>query len=43
MNPVAESLTGWREEEAEGLPVGDVLMLSDDNATMPIPTPSRWR
>ena len=39
MNPVAESLTGWREAEAEGLPVGDILMLSDDNATMPIPNP----
>jgi len=39
MNPVAESLTGWREEEAEGLPVGDVLMLSDDNVSGPSPNP----
>ena len=39
MNPVAESLTGWREEEAEGMPVGDVLKLSEDNVSGPSPNP----
>tara|TARA_Y100001934_G_scaffold282901_1_gene399231 strand:+ start:402 stop:2984 length:2583 start_codon:yes stop_codon:yes gene_type:complete len=39
MNPVAESLTGWREWEAEGLPVDTVLQLSGEDGMPTLSNP----
>jgi len=30
LNPVAESLTGWENREAQGLLIGDVLTVVDE-------------
>lgn len=35
INPVAQAMTGWRCEEAVGLPLGQVLRLSDDAGGAP--------
>jgi len=40
MNPVAERLTGWAEDEAHGQPLADVLRLSDTRTGAPIDPPS---
>lgn len=37
MNPVAEELTGWSLEEAEGKPVGSVLRIVDTRTRQSIP------
>ncbi|MFW5718333.1 MAG: EAL domain-containing protein [Spirochaetota bacterium] len=39
MNPVAETLTGWREDEARGAPVNDVVSLIADNTEERIAIP----
>ncbi len=39
MNPVAETLTGWKEDEARGEPVNDVISLIADNTEEPIAIP----
>lgn len=39
LNPVAEQLTGWRSEEAKGLPLPDVYQLLDGNTGTPVPSP----
>jgi diguanylate cyclase (GGDEF)-like protein/PAS domain S-box-containing protein len=31
LNPIAEQLTGWERRDAEGLPIGDVVRLSDES------------
>jgi|GEM_PF-3531280 len=39
LNPVAEHLTGWREAEALGRPLGHVLQLLDATTREPLPNP----
>lgn len=39
MNPVAEMLTGWKEEDAEGLPIADVLKLYGGSGDAPVELP----
>lgn len=39
MNPIAESLTGWREQEATGRPVDEVLELVEDDTGERLPSP----
>ncbi|MGB2247473.1 MAG: EAL domain-containing protein [Alcanivorax sediminis] len=39
MNPVAESLTGWTEQNALGVPVDEVLELVDDDTGERLPSP----
>jgi diguanylate cyclase (GGDEF)-like protein/PAS domain S-box-containing protein len=34
MNPVAETLTGWREDQARDLPLSDVFQLYDNNTEL---------
>lgn len=34
MNPVAETLTGWREQEATDVPLGDVFQLFDNHTEL---------
>lgn len=41
MNPVAESLTGWRGEDAEGLPIEEVLQLLDSGGKVSSISPIR--
>ncbi len=36
MNPVAEELTGWKEEEAKDLPLNEILNLIDEKSRQPI-------
>ena len=31
LNPVAEQLTGWERRDAEGLPIGEIVRLSDES------------
>lgn len=39
MNPVAELLTGWKYEEAKGLPLEKIFHLIDATTRKPIPNP----
>lgn len=39
INTVAESLTGWREDEAIGKPLTDVFHIVDENTLMPMENP----
>lgn len=40
MNPVAEVLTGWKEEDAAGQPIGDVLKLSNNGGDTLVELPA---
>ncbi len=39
LNPVAEALTGWREAEAVGRPLGDVFVIVNEATREPAPSP----
>jgi PAS domain S-box-containing protein len=39
MNPVAETLTGWKYDEAKGLPLEKIFYLVDATTRKPIPNP----
>ncbi|MFQ5435858.1 MAG: PAS domain S-box protein, partial [Anaerolineae bacterium] len=39
MNPVAETLTGWKIEEAEGKPLTDVFCIINDQTREPVENP----
>ncbi|NMB82717.1 MAG: PAS domain S-box protein, partial [Ignavibacteria bacterium] len=39
MNPIAEKLTGWKFEEAKGLPLQKIFFLIDATTREPIPNP----
>ncbi len=39
LNPVAESLTGWSQEHARGLPLGRVFSVVHEHSREPIPDP----
>ena len=39
LNPVAETLTGWPDQEARGKPAGEVLRLVDDRTREPLGNP----
>ncbi len=39
MNPVAEELTGWPEEEARGRPLGDVFKIINEHTRQPVTSP----
>ncbi len=39
MNPVAEQLTGWREEEAAGRPLQDIFRIIDEQTRRPAENP----
>jgi diguanylate cyclase (GGDEF)-like protein/PAS domain S-box-containing protein len=39
MNPVAESLTGWKIEEARGCPIGELVSLIDEVTRAPVENP----
>jgi diguanylate cyclase (GGDEF)-like protein/PAS domain S-box-containing protein len=38
-NPVAETLTGWKAEEAEGMPLGNVCRMLDETTRQALPDP----
>ena len=42
MNPVAEHLTGWKEAEAEGLPLEDIFRIINEETREPVKSPV-WR
>ncbi len=39
MNPIAENLTGWTEQEARGLPLADVFQIFDLNSGLRVQLP----
>ena len=39
MNPVAESLTGWKIDEARGRPIGELVSLIDEVTRAPVENP----
>ena len=41
MNPVAEAMIGWRDEEARGRPLGEVFHLVDEETRDRVPDPIR--
>lgn len=38
-NPVAEELTGWSQEQAQGRPLSDIFVIRDERDHMPSPNP----
>ena len=38
MNPAAEALTGWTREEALGRPIGEIVRIADEVASVPQPS-----
>jgi PAS domain-containing protein len=41
MNPVAESLTGWSDEEAAGKPLEDVFRIVNEQTRQPVQNPAQ--
>ena len=39
INPVAQRLTGWHKDSAIGLPIGEVMVISDATTNQPLPNP----
>lgn len=39
MNPVAEALTGWRQEQARGRPAGAIFRIVDESSRLPVESP----
>ena len=39
MNPIAEDLTGWQQEEAHGKPLGDVFRIIGEKSRLPMADP----
>lgn len=39
LNPVAERLTGWREDEARGKPLAEVFRIVNEETRAPVPDP----
>jgi PAS domain S-box-containing protein len=39
MNPVAETVTGWTEDEARGLPISDVFAIFSEETRQPVESP----
>ncbi len=40
LNPVAESLTGWTQDEAGGVPLGTVFRVVDPESRQPVESPT---
>jgi PAS domain S-box-containing protein len=40
LNAVAESLTGWKQEEAHGRPLDEVFRIIDENSRQPVENPA---
>src|SRR3989440_12346163 len=40
MNRVAESLTGWSEDDATGRPLADVFVIVNEQSRRPVPNPA---
>ncbi|MFA7280285.1 MAG: PAS domain S-box protein [Sterolibacterium sp.] len=41
LNPLAERLTGWSQEQAHGLPVEEIFRIVSQETRQPVPTPIR--
>ena len=41
LNPLAEKLTGWRQVEASGRPIGEILNLINRATRQPAPLPAK--
>ncbi|MEK7442454.1 MAG: PAS domain S-box protein [Chloroflexota bacterium] len=41
MNPVAESVTGWKESEAIGKPLTDIFRILNENTRQPVANPAQ--
>jgi diguanylate cyclase (GGDEF)-like protein/PAS domain S-box-containing protein len=39
LNPVAEQLTGWERRDAEGLPIGEIVRLTDESTGADVENP----
>ena len=39
LNPVAEQLTGWERRDAQGLPIGEIVRLSDESTGAEVENP----
>ncbi len=39
MNPVAEKLTGWKEQEAKGRPLNDIFRIVNEKTRQPVESP----
>ena len=39
LNPVAEQLTGWETREAQGLPIDEIIKLTDETSGEPVANP----
>lgn len=40
MNAAAQSLTGWKQDEVTGQPLGQILPLADERTGLPLPDPA---